>query len=265
MEDVISQSTFEKYRRLLFERTGIYLPDNKRSFIAARLYKRLRHYGLESYDQYFEIATTIGHTQELTMLVDLLTTNETSFFREPRHLEYLKNKIVPAHSARPFRVWSAACSTGQEPYSIGMALAEIMPSERWEVLATDVNYTVLESAQNAIYSIDELKNVPDYYKQRYCLEGVRSQAGKFKIDEMVRSRIDFSQLNLNGQWPELGKFHVVFLRNVMIYFGVEIRERLLNRIHTVLHPRGYLVISHSESLTGINVPFRAIEPSIYQK
>lgn len=262
----ITEREFQKYRDLIYEKAGISLSPVKKTLVAGRLGSRLRHYGLNSYGAYYKMVTEEGADQELQMMVDLLTTNETYFFREPKHFDFLKDKIVPTHTnGEPYRVWSAACSSGEEPYSIAMTLADKLGlSKKWEILGTDISNRVLDRARRAAYPMTAVSKIPKEYLREYCLRGVRSQEGLLLIDKPIRDRIRFSSLNLNGDWPRMDKFDVIFLRNVMIYFDMETKRTLVERLANLLKPEGYFIIGHSETLNNVTSRFTAIMPSVYQ-
>jgi chemotaxis protein methyltransferase CheR len=240
--------------------------------VAARLNKRLRHYHLKSYWTYFEFATNGANPDELQMMIDLLTTNETYFFREPEHFDVLKNQVLAKWKGDlPFRAWSAASSSGEEPYSIAMVLMDFFGDQiDWEVLGTDISRRVLTIAQDAHYSLIEGKMPPKHYLTKYCLKGVRSQEGTFLVDKRIRHHVKFEQLNLNAPLPNLGLFDVIFLRNVLIYFDVETKRRLVHRLLPVLKSGGHCFFGHAESLVGImddyiHSQIYSVAPTVYCK
>jgi chemotaxis protein methyltransferase CheR len=228
------------------------------------LAKRLRHFGLESYRAYF--ARLQQDAAERQMAVDLLTTNETYFFREPKHFEFLQTVILPALRGQVgLRVWSAACSTGAEPYSIAMLLADQMGGRRWEVLASDLSSRVLNQARLGRYEMEDAQDIPRSMLHKYCLKGIGSQEGSFIIRPELRRQVEFRQVNLNADLPDIGMFDVIFLRNVMIYFDLETKRRVVQRILPLLRPGGYLFLSHSENLNGVSNALKTLRPSIYRK
>ena len=262
----INDREFEKFRGLIYQKAGISLSPVKKTLVAGRLGSRLRHYGLSSYGAYYQMVTEPGADHELQVMVDLLTTNETYFFREPKHFDILSNQILPKYKqAGSFRVWSAASSSGEEAYSIGMTLAhELGFNRQWEILGTDISSRVLERARRGLYSHAASGKIPKDYLRKYCLKGVRSQEGMILIDKPIRDRISFKPLNLNGDWPKMEKFDAIFLRNVMIYFDVETKRTLVDRLANMLKPDGYFIIGHSETLNSISNRFDTLFPSIYQ-
>ena len=203
---------------------------------------------------------------ELQVAVDLLTTNETYFFREPKHFDFLRDHILPQHPAgKPFRVWSAASSSGQEAYSIAMILAEGLGDKPWEITASDLSTRVLEKARGGHYPMEHAEDIPQQYLSRYCLKGVGAQDGTFLVERSLRNRVNFMQVNLNKALPKLGEFDLIFLRNVMIYFDIETKRQVVRRIMALLKPGGYLLIGHSESLNGVVDDLQSVMPSIYRK
>ncbi|HTY29808.1 MAG TPA: protein-glutamate O-methyltransferase CheR, partial [Mycobacterium sp.] len=253
-------------RAFLFERTGIELKNGKESMVMGRLDRRLRHHGLDSYSEYF---TMLGDHEpvETQLAVDLLTTNETYFFREPTHFDFLAQAMaaLPAGS-RTIRVWSAACSSGQEAYTIAMTLAESLPPERdWQVLGTDISSRVVETARHAMYPIEAAQHIPKHLLHQYCLRGRGEYEGFMAIDPALAARVSFMEANLHELPRNLGSFEVIFLRNVMIYFGMDTKRVLVNRLVELLRPGGYLILSHSETLNGISTPLRTVHPSVYRR
>lgn len=259
-------SEFTQFQGLLYRLAGISLSPAKKALVCGRLAKRIKHHRLDSYGEYFQLLTSGREPQELQIAIDLLTTNETYFFREPKHFEFLRSRVIPAR--RPgstFRVWSAACSSGEEPYSIAMLLADCLREAPWEIVASDISTRVLERARSAHYAMERAEHIPQEYLRTFCLKGVGRQEGTFMIDKRLRSKIDFRQVNLNEQLPRLGEFDVIFLRNVMIYFQTETKRQVVARLLAKLRPGGVFIIGHSESLNGLTQGLQNIMPSIYRK
>ena len=262
----LKDSEFSKFQSWLYEATGISLTSAKKALVAGRLQKRLIHHQLKSYSEYFQLITNKTATAELQIATDLLTTNETYFFREPKHFEFLQQKILPQIvPAKPFRVWSAASSSGEEAYTIAMVLASTLTSTQWEVFGSDISTHVLHIARNAHYAMGRASNIPKHLLSKYCLKGVGTQDGTFLIDRNLRSRVSFAQVNLNETLPDVGEFDVIFLRNVMIYFNQETKRKVVARMLPRLKPGGYFFVSHSESLNGVSDALKLIAPSIYHK
>jgi chemotaxis protein methyltransferase CheR len=262
----ISEREFQAIRMWIRGAAGISLSDQKKALVVGRLASRLRHYGLDSYGRYFELLESGTQPDELQIAVDLLTTNETHFFREPKHFDYLREKILAVHPAgRMFRVWSAASSSGEEPYSIAMTLAESLGEAPWEVVASDLSSRVLARAQTGHYAMTRAKTIPRSHLSKYCLKGVGAQEGTFLVDHRLRSRVKFLQVNLIGPLPHLREFDVIFLRNVMIYFDAPTKREVIARMLPHLGRGGHIIVGHSESLNGMSDTLANVQPSIYRK
>jgi len=262
----ITVGEFEQFQKLIYEHAGIALAAGKKVMVASRLAKRLSHYGLSTYGDYFRLATNPAYPNEFQMLVNLLTTNETYFFREPKHFDFLRDEVLKTWRGDNFRVWSAASSTGEEAYSLAMTLAETLRDRKWEVFGSDLSTRVLESARNGVYSMDRLDQMDTNFLKKYCLQGVRSQQGSFRVDQKLRNRVSFDQVNLMKPIPSaIGKFDVIFLRNVLIYFDNDTKKEVVERLASSLKPDGYFVISHSETISRLTNHLVAIKPSIFKK
>ncbi|TPQ24577.1 protein-glutamate O-methyltransferase CheR [Methylomonas sp. EFPC3] len=263
---VLQQHEFVWIKDFLYKRAGIVLNDNKQAMVVGRLEKRLRHHGLTSYTEYFRLFGRPGFENETTMAIDLLTTNETYFFREPKHFEYLTQHILPNHSpSRTFRVWSAASSSGEEAYTLAMLLADHARLGPWEIVGTDISNRILEKARRGLYPTHGSEKIPPSLLKKYCLKGTGEFDGYFLIDPALRKHVKFIYANLIGNLPKMEMFDVIFLRNVMIYFDMETKQRLLERITKYLLPGGYFYVSHSESLNGMKTDLQIVTPSIYRK
>jgi chemotaxis protein methyltransferase CheR len=262
----LNSDEFNWISRFLNERTGIQLKDGKQAMIMGRLEKRLRKHNFQSYGEYFRSLGQSGNEVELRLAIDLLTTNETYFFREPQHFDYFCSQILPKHPlSKPLRVWSAACSSGEEAYTLALLLAEYFPSNPWEIIGTDISSRVLEKAKDGLYPLPASEYIPPGLLKKYCLKGVDDYDGFLLIDPGIRKRVKFEHANLIGELPDLGMFDVIFLRNVMIYFEQDTKQRVLDRLQRYLLPGGHFIISHTESLNGFKTPLKMIKPSIYQK
>ncbi|MEJ1298932.1 MAG: protein-glutamate O-methyltransferase CheR [Candidatus Sedimenticola sp. (ex Thyasira tokunagai)] len=265
----ITDRQFNCFRQLFHELAGIDFSVTKKMLVAGRLMKRLKHYNLGTYDEYFHLVTSGQAPDELTTMVGLLTTNETHFFREPAHFNYLQTEVLPPLRRRGMvRIWSAASSSGEEPYSIAMAMAATFLATTWEVLGSDINQEMLERARAGIYPIKQSDEIPEHFLRRYCLKGVRSMGDTLLIDREIRQRVNFRYINLVDKLPNIGSFDVIFLRNVLIYFNRENKRTIVNNVSRVLKPGGYLIVGHSESLHGICDEaklVKLVKPTIYQK
>jgi chemotaxis protein methyltransferase CheR len=262
----ISADEFKWMQQYLYRNTGIVLSDSKQSLVSGRLDKRLRFYGFNSYTEYFHLLGKPGHEQETVMAIDLLTTNETYFFREHQHFNFLKDQVFKRYApGKSLRIWSAASSSGEEAYSLAMLLAEHAPTQQWEVLGTDISERILEKARSGLYPLQAAEKIPKPLLKKYCLKGGGEYDGFLLIDQALRKRVRFLHLNLNESWQDIGRFDVIFLRNVMIYFDTPTKQRLIDRMPRYLHPGGFLIISHAESLTNLRTELKMFAPSIYQK
>ncbi|WP_319244847.1 protein-glutamate O-methyltransferase CheR [uncultured Propionivibrio sp.] len=268
MSDIpITAQEFALFQRLIYKIAGISLSDAKRVLLVGRLSRRLRHYGLDTFSQYYRMLQNGDQPEELQTMVDLLTTNETYFFREPKHFDFLRNQIVARRSSpTTFRVWSAASSSGEEAYSIAMTLADSMPGKNWEIVGSDISTQVLRRAAAGHYSLARTEGIPNDFLRRFCLRGVRANEGTLLIAPELRQRVSFHQINLTLRVDaDIGEFDVIFLRNVMIYFDPETKTRVVHNLLPRLKSGGYLFIGHSETLNGITDRVQSVEPTIYQK
>lgn len=266
MMNNISDKEFAQFQRFIFELAGISLSPAKKPLVCGRLGKRLRFHNLSTYSEYFELLRSGTHRDEVQIAVDLLTTNETYMFREPKHFDLLRKLAARAReSERPFRVWSAACSSGEEPYSIAMVLADYLAGRSWDILGSDISTRMLAQARLGLYPMERAREVSQDYLRRFCLKGTGEHEGKLLVSRELRERVSFQQINLNEPLPQLGSFDVIFLRNVMIYFNTETKRRIVERAASVLRPGGYFLIGHSESLNGVTDVLTSKAPAIYEK
>jgi chemotaxis protein methyltransferase CheR len=264
----INDAEFKRFSGLIYDIAGITLTDAKKMLLTGRLSKRLKAFGMETYTQYFKYVTDPSHAAELQFMVDLLTTNETYFFREPQHFEFLK-QIVPAtiKQGQVFRVWSAAASIGAEAYTIAMVLADKLGDNgSWEILGTDISNSVLDQARSGHYRMAEADKIPAQYLKKYCLKGKGEQEGTFLIDKKLRQHVSFQQLNLNVEgMKKAGDFDVIFLRNVMIYFDIPTKQRVVANLIPCMKNSGYLIVGHAESLNGITNALTLVKPTVYKR
>lgn len=261
---VPSDKEFRLFQKLIEDKLGIFLPEQKKALLSNRLWKRLQACGVKRFSDYYQFISSPGGKQELGKALELITTNETYFFREQKHFDYLREQILPrVYPGKKFRVWSAAASTGEEPYSIAMTLKDCCAAD-WELLCSDVNRSVLEQARTGIYPEVRTRHIPEDYLRRFCRKGVRAQAGNIRVVAELRQAVEFFSLNLHEPFPDIGKFDVVFLRNVLIYFENENKTKILHRIADTLLPNGILFVGHSESLHGLSSHFVPVRPAIYR-
>ena len=263
----ITDAEFARFQALIYRLAGISLSDAKKVLLVGRLGKRLKANGIGTFSEYYKLVTGIDGTAETQTMVDLLTTNETYFFREEKHFEYLSQQVLARHPpGRGFDIWSAACSTGEEVYTLAMVLAERLGLHAsWTVTGSDISTQVLEKAQRAQYPMERARATPVDYLRKYCLKGVREDAGTFLVGQPLRRHVRFMQVNLNATLPETGSFDAIFLRNVMIYFDPETKRGVVGRLIGKLRPGGHFIVGHSESLHGITDALEMVKPTVYRK
>lgn len=262
----ITDQEFNQFQGFIFEAAGITLSSSKKALVSGRLAKRLQHCHLDSYSAYFKLLMSGHSADEVQTAVDLLTTNETYFFRESKHFDFLREQsLLAAKRAQPLRVWSAASSTGEEAYSMAMVLADCMDTTPWEVVGSDINSSVLQGAAAGHYSLERARHISPAYLRRFCLKGHGPHQGTLLIERSLRSKVRFIQVNLNATLPSLGSFDLIFLRNVMIYFNDDTKRQVVARVLSLLKPGGHFCVGHSESLNGITTAVQSLGPSIYRK
>jgi chemotaxis protein methyltransferase CheR len=265
------RSDFAFIATTLHEDAGIHLPASKANLVYSRLAKRLRVLGLESFRDYCALVGSEEGAEERAQMIAALTTNVTRFFREPHHFDHLRHKVLEPAAAeirqgRRLRIWSAGCSSGQEPYSIALTVLSLLPDARAydvRILATDINPLVLETARRASYPVEEVASVPAELRRSWM---ENTGAGAVRLDEAPRGIVAFRPLNLIGAWPMKGPFDAVFCRNVVIYFDEKTQMRLLNRLAGLLRPGGHLYLGHSERMVGpAEALFRPDGTTTYRK
>jgi chemotaxis protein methyltransferase CheR len=269
----ITADDYDFICRMVYENSRIHLGKDKQGLVTSRLAKRLRQLELGSYREYCELLASPAGAEELRYLIDRISTNHTHFFREQKHFDFLSEKVLPtwrrSAAGETFRVWSAACSSGEEPYSLAIYLAEKLApaaSAQWHLDATDISTRVLDMARRGVYPGERLNDVPADWLRRHFQKGVGQWDGQFRIKEELRQRIAFHHLNLlQGGYPFTKPFHVIFCRNVMIYFDRATQTDLVARLSEVLVPGGHLMVGHSESLSGIKHNLRLVQPAVYVK
>ncbi len=266
-------SEFEFIRTLVYEHSRISLGPDKRELVSARLGKRLRATQAGNIGEYCALLQSSEAAAEMGHLIDAISTNHTFFYREAAHFEFLQKTIVPEMAARArterwtrFQVWSAACSSGEEPYSIAMTLARALPTWPWQIAATDISRRILARAEAAIYSQEAVERLPAEVIKANFQRGFGPQEGLYRVRSSLRERVGFHHLNLlEGEPPFRDPFQVIFCRNVMIYFDRPTQEELVGRLARHLVPGGYLLVGHSESLSHIRHQLRMIRPATYQR
>jgi chemotaxis protein methyltransferase CheR len=266
----MNEKTFDKFRTLIYEKSGISLGDQKEALVSARVGKRMRVLQIGDFDEYYSYVVHDGSGQEIVELLDAISTNVTSFYREPQHFDLLASLLTTwkKEGQRRFRIWSAASSTGEEPYTIAMTVLESIGNRDADtrILATDISTRVLAKCQEGIYDPHKLDGVPKALRDKYFDRVQDGGQYLYRAKDMMKQLIVFRRLNLaTPPFPMQGPLDVVFCRNVMIYFDNDVRSRLLREILRVLKPGGYLMVGHAESLTGLVSEFRTVRPSVYTK
>jgi len=270
----LTDREFEKISDLVKALCGINLHQGKKELVKARLNKRLRALGLTNFDDYIAHVRADASGDELITMLDAISTNLTSFFRENGHFEHLAQTVLPEITSdrdgtrRKLRIWSAGCSSGEEPYTIGIVLHEHLhdlPAWDARILATDLSTKVLAKAVEGIFTDDRLRGIPGVIAQRYFTCVQTKPERLFRVQDSVRRLVTFARLNLLESWPMTGPFDIVFCRNVMIYFDKPTQTRLIDRFWNLLGPRGMLYVGHSESLAGVKHRFDYVQPTVYRK
>lgn len=267
----MEKHTFERFRQLVYAKSGISLGEQKETLVAARIARRMRALNLAQYDAYYEAIVRDQSGQELVQLIDSISTNVTSFYREATHFDLLGELLSrwKAAGQRRFRIWCAAASTGEEPYTIAITAAESLGIDSgmdWQVLATDISSRVLQRCMEGVYAPRQLAAVNSAYRHKYFEPMQQNGAKAFAVRDILRDRVIFRRLNLSTPpFPMRGPLDVVFCRNVMIYFDNQTRQRLVAEIHRLLKPDGYLLVGHAESLTGVTNGFKGLKPSVFRK
>ena len=269
-EYAISDKEFKLFSTLVYKESGIRLSENKKTLLISRLSKRLRALGLDSFRDYYEQYLKDENNGERIQMLDLISTNKTSFFREPAHFEFLKNNILPALAGqRQIKIWSSACSSGEEPYTIAMTLYDhVQNPEQWnfKILASDISTRVLARAQSGIYDSDQISEVSQARAKLHFLKGCGLNEGRIKVKPHLLNMVSFKRINLMDEtYPIQCDLDLIFCRNVMIYFDRETQQMLMGKFHHYLKPGGHLFIGHSESLQWLNHSFNYVAPTIYKK
>ena len=268
----LSDKDFSNFRKLIYEKCGINLHSGKRELLKARLAKILRNSEFTSVKEYYRYLTEKASDQEIIPLLDTISTNLTSFFREPSHFEFLSESAIPEllnrKEGQKLKVWCAACSSGEEAYSIAITLLESIQCARLNgvhVLATDISTRMLSTAKQGVYDKDNIGKIPYELQRTYFKKGIRKWVGYYRVKPELQRIITFKRFNLMEPFPFNQDFDVIFLRNVMIYFDKPTQETLVKKCYENLEQGGYFFIGHSESLTGIKHKFTYVKPSVYQK
>ncbi|CAN8140594.1 protein-glutamate O-methyltransferase CheR [Thiomicrorhabdus sp. 6S2-11] len=269
-EFLFTDKDFAHIKRIVYDFAGIDLNDSKKNLVYNRLAKRIRFLEKQSFSEYIKYVEQQGE-QEFVHLINAITTNLTFFFRENHHFEYLAETVIPNllqknQASRKIRIWSAGCSTGEEPYSLAIVLKESVPAG-WDakVIATDLDSNVVATGQSGVYKLDRLKGMSLERKKRWFMKGTGAREGYAKVKPELQGIIEFGQLNLMADWPIKDSIDVIFCRNVVIYFDKQTQARLFDRYANLLQPEGHLFVGHSESLYNVCDRFELLGKTIYRK
>lgn len=272
-EDRLSRRSFEILSSYIFDYSGIKMPLSKVTMLEGRLRRRLRATNLETLEDYCDFLFNRGGlASESTYLIDAVTTNKTDFFREPKHFDYMQGAALSelvSEGHRRLRIWSSACSTGAEPYTLAMVMQDFVAQHRdvsYQILATDLSTDVLEVAMRGVYPQDMITPVPADMQRKYVLHSKDRERGEVRISPTLRSRVGFARLNLMDQAYMIGDpMHMILCRNVLIYFDKETQAKVLTRLCDCLLPGGYLFVGHSESITGVPLPVKQVANTVFRK
>jgi chemotaxis protein methyltransferase CheR len=271
----LSDKDFLRLKEFIYRECGIKITEAKRTMLEARLQKRLRNLKLSGFSQYCDfLFSPRGMGEEMVSMIDVVTTNKTDFFREPGHFDYLTLRALPdlirsGGGRRSITAWSAGCSSGEEPYTLAMVMAEFAEKGRridYTIIATDISTRVLEKAKLAVYDEDQIDPIPAEFRRKYLLKSKKPDDRSYRIVPELRERVRFGRLNfMEGNFGFRETMDFIFCRNVIIYFDKSTQERLLNRFCECLSPDGFFFMGHSETLLGMNVPLTQVAPTVYRK
>ena len=263
----LNPAQFARITGMLYEHAGIRMREGKEALVRSRLAKRLRQLSLPDFDAYLALIEREPDRREFAEMIDALTTNKTSFLREVAHFDFLRDDVFPTLTG-PIRIWSAGCSSGEEPYTLAMLLNETIDPQGLcdaRILATDISHRVLATAKGGAYPVDVMSDVPSPWLQRYWKRVHATGRDVFEAGPALRRLVHFAKLNLMEKWPMQGPFDAILCRNVMIYFDKGTQQTLVERYYGLLKPGGHLFVGHSESLTGLTHRFRYVQPAVYVK
>lgn len=258
---------FLRIQEMVYDYCGINLHDGKHALVKGRLKKRLRHLGMNSFRDYLNYVERDKSNREFLLLIDILTTNKTSFFRENQHYKFIREELIPQLGENSVKWWSAGCSSGEEPITLAMILQEEAVKRRVpsvDILATDLSIEMIKTAKTGVYASDKLNGVPNHLLSKYFDKDSDSKV-QYRTKNSIRQKITYGRLNLLKSWPMKGPFQMIMCRNVMIYFDKQTQHNLVSRFYNLLEPGGYLFIGHSESVSNRDIALKSIIPAAYQK
>ncbi len=259
----ITKQEYQKFTELIFNEIGITLGESKQALLESRFYKRILYFQLHSFEEYYQLC--IRENSEKIEMLNLVTTNETYFFREKDHFSFLKKYLLEYRGATKIKIWSAAASVGAEAYSIAMVCDSLLPANRWEILGTDINSHVVKKARMRLYQLTWSEKIPQEFRMKYCLKGKGKYEGMFLINRELAKNVKFQTNNLLEVNYSIGTFDIVFLRNVLIYFNNETRKKVIENIMKNMKSGSYLIISQTENLNGLGIEgLEQVESSIFK-
>jgi chemotaxis protein methyltransferase CheR len=264
----MSEATFNQIRRIVYDKSGIALGENKQALVRSRVAKRMRHLQISDYGQYLDRVIQDSTGEEIQHLLDAISTNVTSFYREPSHFDFMRRVIKEwvSRGSRSLRFWSAASSTGEEPYTIAIEALEAIENRKidMKILATDISSKVLRISMIGEYERDKVAPVPKELLGKYFTKRKEREKIYYSVNQRIRDLVIFRQFNLScPPYPIRNPIDIIFCRNVMIYFDRKVRVGMVNEFHRALRPGGYLMVGHAESITGLSNGFKCVKPSIY--
>ena len=271
----VSPALFRKFQKLVYSETGIWLGNSKTALLCGRLYRRLMTLGIPTLESYYDCVSAPDGHEERARMIDAITTNETRFFREPKQFDFLVQQVFPRWQAdaaqglrsKRVRIWSAGCSSGEEPYSLAMLLARHLSAEDgWDVkiLATDISNRVLEKARMGIYDSERSSDIPKDLLRSFMLRGFNDRQGQMKVQVSIQQMVDFRRLNLSQEpYPVEGPYDAILCRNVLIYFDAASKQKVVANLVSHLAADGFLFVGHAENLTSLSAELNSIEPTIY--
>lgn len=276
-QKTLSEAEFKKIAAYIEKNVGIKMPPEKRLMMQSRLSSRLKALHLDSYKQYIDYVFSgkDKDNHEIIMMIDAMTTNLTEFFREPQHFDFMKGTVLPQYAAQgrnQIKIWSAGCSTGQEPYTLSMVMASYIKNNPlssirdYSVLATDISTKVLDKAASAIYPMDAVKGIPKEIMHQYFLKGKDPTNPAVRLKQDIRSHVNFMRLNfMDEDYGFRDTLQIIFCRNVLIYFDKQNQEKVIRQFLRYLEPGGYLFLGHSETIFGMTLPFKTVAPTVFQR
>ncbi len=264
----LTEKQYNKLSRLIYDTGGIHLGDNKKELVHARLSKVLRKRSISCFDDYISILENDSTGEELVGLLDAISTNVTHFFRESQHFDFLVSRIPEFMDRKGMRIWSAGCSSGEEPYTLAITMLEYFPEKQvphHRIMATDLSTKVLNTARSGVYPMKSVEKISPELVKKYFLKGKNAREGLVRVKKEVARLVEFRRLNLIEPIPFREEFDIIFCRNVMIYFDTATREAITSKYYDALVPGGYLIIGHSESMNSFKHNYQYVQPTIYRK